>query len=181
MNKFSSEASSFSAVFPAAVLFGWGGAAAGMFAALSWQAQAGRRKILMGILLGFPAGIIAWMVTSLLVGDRLGSLLYMPAMQGITLSTFVYLFFRKNGMPLLVIPVAAAGAWIGGLVKLLLGGLNAVALNILPSHLMGSVSIGPVTRIEFVASIAFFIHLAIWVAWNTVTTKPLSGVDVGTN
>lgn len=181
MSAFSDKVSLFSSVFPAAVLFGWGGAAAGMFATLSWQAQAGRKKILLGIIFGFPAGIIAWMATSLLVGARLGSLFYMPAMQGIMLSTFAYLFFRKNGMPLLVIPVAAAGAWVGSFVKLLIGGFDTFLMNILPSFGMGSVWMGTVTRIEFVASIAFFIHLAVWVAWNTATAKPLNSIDIGTD
>jgi hypothetical protein len=99
MNKVSGEASSFSAAFPAAVVFGWGGAAAGMFAALAWQAKAGRRKIWIGIVYGSLAGLIAWMATSLLVGGRLGSLFYMPVVQGATLSIFAYLFFRTNGMP----------------------------------------------------------------------------------
>lgn len=173
MNEFGGASSPFSVVFPAAVLLGWGGAAAGMFATLSFQAQAGRRKILFGIIFGFLAGIISWIVTATLVGDRVGSLFYMPAMQGITLSTLAFLFFRNNGMPLLIIPVAAAGAWLGSFVKLLVGGLDTFIMNILQSFGMGSIWMGTVTRIEFVTIIAFFIHLAVWVAWNAATTKPI--------
>ncbi|HWR73742.1 MAG TPA: hypothetical protein VN604_11285 [Nitrospirota bacterium] len=173
MSVFHTDVSPFSAMLPAVVIFGWGGAAAGMFGALAWQAQAGRSKILIGIFSGFLAGITSWGCTVLLVGNRPGALLYMPPVQGVLLGSLAYFSFRSKGMPLLVVPAAAAGAWTGDFLKMFLGIGDTLLMKVLAVHGVDSVWIGAITRVELIVCAAYFIHLAIWAAWNTAAARPV--------
>jgi hypothetical protein len=173
---FSHDATPFSATLSTSVVFGWGGAAAGMFGAMAWQARAGRSKVLIGITAGFLSGIVSWVITVLLVGNRLGALFYVPPVQGALLGSFVYLFFRNNGMPLLVIPVAIAGAWLGNFLKTFAGVVDKTLVNLLLAH-GDSAWIGTVTRLELIVFVAFFIHLSIGVAWNAAATGFVGSVE----
>lgn len=178
MTIFSKGVSPFFAMLPAAVVFGWGGATAGMFGALSWQARAGRSKILIGTALGFLAGSLSWILSTLLIGNRLGVLLYIAPVHGALLGLFAWLYFRSNGMPLLVIPVAAAGAWAGDFLKIFANVVDNAVVSILLSRGADSIWIGAVYRIELIVLPAFFIHLAVWAAWNAVAVRPVGTQDV---
>jgi hypothetical protein len=158
--------SSFSAAIPASLVFGWGGAAAGMFSAIAWQARMGSKRITVGFLVGTLAGLASWSLSILLVGNKLGWLFYIEPVQGAILGLFAFLFFRGNGMPLLVAAAAVAGAWTGDFVRMVTAAFSPSLGYLLPIT-ADSFWTGTLARLEFILLPAIFIHLAIWIAWKT--------------
>ncbi len=179
MSIFGDHPSSFSAAIPAAVVFGWGGAAAGMFCAIAWQAGLGTKKMLTGVIAGMFVGVASWSVTVLLVGDRPGWIFYIQPVQGALLSLFTYLYFRNSGMPLLVIPVAIAGAWTGDFLRLIMDALGGSlrSLILIPVDTFWT---GALARLSFILLPSIFIHLAIWTAWNAASFRPVGIADAVT-
>ena len=165
------------AALPASIIFGWGGAAAALFGTFAWQAKARRSEIATGIVVGFLAGIYSWLFTVVLAGNRLGWMLYAPLIQGVLLSLFTYLYFRSMGMPVLIMPVAVAGAWIGYFLKFFFGVLAVPIGKILSEGDAGGLWTGAIARLELILIPAFFIHLAIWVTWNIASDRPAGNVD----
>ncbi len=167
----------FGAALPASILFGWGGAAAALFGTFAWQAKARRSETATGIVIGFLAGIYSWLFTVVLAGNRLGWMLYALPIQGILLGLFTYFYFRRKGMPVLVIPVAAAGAWIGYFLKFLFGVFAVPVRNILSGGNAGGLWTGAIARLELILMPAVFIHFAIWMTWNIATDRPAVDAD----
>jgi hypothetical protein len=165
--------SSFSAAaLPASILFGWGGAGAALFGTLAWQAKGRRSEIATGIVVGFLAGIYSWLFTAVLAGDGLGWMLYAAPIQGVLLSSFTYLYFRRKGMPALIMPVAVAGAGIGYFFKFFFGVLALPIGKMLSGGDAGGFWTGAMARLELILIPAFFIHLAIWVTWDIASDLP---------
>jgi hypothetical protein len=171
------HSSLFAAALPASIIFGWGGAAAALFGTFAWQAKARRSEIATGIVVGFLAGIYSWLFTVVLAGNRLGWMLYATPIQGVLLSLFTYLYFRRKGMPVLIMPVAVAGAWIGYFLKFFLGVLASPIGKILSEGDAGGLWTGAIARLELILMPAFFIHLAIWMTWNIASDRPAGNVD----
>jgi hypothetical protein len=165
------------AALPASIMFGWGGAAAALFGTFAWQEKARRSEIATGIVVGFLAGIYSWLFTVSLAGNRLGWMLYAPPIQGVLLSLFTYLYFRRKGMPVIIIPVAVAGAWIGYFLKFFFGVLAVPIGKILSGGDAGGLWTGAIARLELILMPAFFIHLAIWMTWNIASDRPAAHVD----
>jgi hypothetical protein len=171
------HSSFFASALPASIIFGWGGAAAALFGTFAWQAKSGREEIATGIVAGFLAGIYSWLFTVVLAGHRLGWMLYASPIQGVLLSLFTYLYFRRKGMPVLIMPVAVAGAWIGYFLKFFFGVLAIPIGKILSKGDAGGLWTGAIARLELVLIPAFFIHLAIWMTWNIASDRPVGNVD----
>ncbi len=165
------------AALPASIMFGWGGAAAALFGTFAWQAKARRSEIATGIVAGFLAGIYSWLFTAVLAGNGLGWMLYAPLIQGVLLGLFTWLYFRRQGMPALIMPVAVAGAWIGYFLKFFFGVLAAPIAKILSGGDAGGLWTGTIARLELILIPAFFIHLAIWLTWNIASERPAAHVD----
>jgi hypothetical protein len=157
---------------PASILFGWGGAAAALFGTFAWQTKARRSEIATGIVIGFLAGIYSWLFTVVLAGNRLGWMLYAPPIQGILLSLFTYLYFRGKGMPVLIIPVAVAGAWIGYFLKFFFSVFAVPIRKTLSGGDAGGLWTGAIARLEIILIPALFIHIAIWMTWNIASDRP---------
>jgi NHL repeat len=172
-----SHSSFFAAALPASIMFGWGGAAAALFGTLAWQAKAGREEIATGIVVGFLAGIYSWLFTVVLEGNRSGWMPYVPLIQGVLLSLFTYLYFRRKGMPVLIMPVAVAGAWIGYSLKFFFGVLAVPVRKILSEGDAAGLWTGATARLELILIPAFFIHLAIWMTWNIASDGPAGNAD----
>ncbi len=164
--------SPYPSTIPAALVFGWGGAAAGMFSSLAWQAKLGKNKVLAGIIAGFAAGMASWLISALLLGDRLGWMLYIQYCQGALIGVLAYLYFRRAGMPLLVVPIAVAGAWSGDLIRMVTAAHGVSLRSVIPIP-VSSYWTGGQARLGFILLPAFFIHLAIWAAWNAAASKPI--------
>lgn len=171
------HSSLFAAALPASVMFGWGGAAAALFGTLAWEAKARRSEIATGIVAGFLAGIYSWLFTVVLTGNRPGWMFYAPPFQGLLLSLFTYLYFRKKGMPALIMPVAVAGAWVGYFFKFFFGVLSVPIGKILSEGDAGGLWTGAIARLELILMPAFFIHLAIWTTRNIASDRPAGNVD----
>ncbi len=167
----------FAAALPASILFGWGGAAAALFGTFAWQAEARREEIANGIVIGFLAGMCSWLFTVVLAGNRLGWMLYAPPVQGILLGSSAYLYFRRKGMPVLIIPVAVAGAWIGYFLKFLFSVPAVLIRKMLSGGDAGGLWTGAIARLELIVIPALFIHLAIWMTWNIASDKPAANAD----
>ena len=165
------------AALPASIIFGWGGAAAALFGTFAWQAKARRPEIATGIVVGFLAGIYSWLFTVVLAGNRLGWMLYATPVQGVLLSLFTYLYFRRKGMPVLIMPAAVAGAWIGYFLKFFFGVLAGPIGKILSEGNAGGFWIGAIARLELIFIPAFFIHLAIWMTWYIASDGPPGNAD----
>lgn len=165
------------AALPASIIFGWGGAAAALFGTLAWQAKARRSEIATGIVVGFLSGVYSWLFTVVLAGNRLGWMLYVPPIQGVLLSLFTYLYFRRKGMPVLIMPAAVAGAWIGYFLKFFFGVLAVPIGKILSEGDAGGLWTGAIARLELILIPAFFIHLAIWVTWYIASDGPAGTAD----
>jgi hypothetical protein len=162
----------FATALPASILFGWGGAAAALFGTFAWQTKARRSEIATGIVIGFLAGIYSWLFTVVLAGNRLGWMLYAPPIQGILLSLFTYLYFRGKGMPVLIIPVAVAGAWIGYFLKFFFSVFAVPIRKTLSGGDAGGLWTGAIARLEIILIPALFIHIAIWMTWNIASDRP---------
>ncbi len=171
------HSSLFAVALPASIIFGWGGAAAALFGTFAWQAKSGREEIATGIVAGFLAGIYSWLFTVVLAGNRLGWMLYAPPIQGVLLSLLTYLYFRRKGMPMLIIPVTVAGAWIGYFLKFIFGVLAIPIGKVLSAGDAGGLWTGAIARLELILMPAFFIHFAIWITWNIASDKPAGNVD----
>jgi hypothetical protein len=171
------QSSLFAEALPGSIMFGWGGAAAALFGTLAWRAKARRSEIATGIVAGFLAGIYSWLFTVVLTGNRLGWMFYAPPVQGLLLSLFAYLYFRRKGMPALIMPVAVAGAWIGYFLKLFFGVLSVPIRKILSEGDAGGLWTGAIARLELILIPAFFINLAIWMTWNIASDRPAGNVD----
>jgi hypothetical protein len=104
-------------------------------------------------------------------------MLYATPIQGVLLSLFTYLYFRRKGMPVLIMPVAVAGAWIGYFLKFFLGVLASPIGKILSEGDAGGLWTGAIARLELILMPAFFIHLAIWMTWNIASDRPAGNVD----
>ncbi len=167
----------FEAALPASIIFGWGGAAAALFGTFAWQAHAQRSEIATGIAAGFLAGVYSWLFTVVLAGNRPGWMLYGPLIQGVMLSSFIYLYFRRKGMPALIIPAAVAGAWIGYFLKFFFGVLVAPIRQILSQGDSGGLWTGALARLELILIPALFIHLAVWITWNIASDGAAEDVD----
>ncbi|MGE5173161.1 MAG: hypothetical protein ACM3MD_04965, partial [Betaproteobacteria bacterium] len=165
------------AALPASIMFGWGGAAAALFGSFAWQAEARRSEIATGIVAGFLAGIYSWLFTVVLAGNGLGWMLYAPPIQGVLLGLFAYLYFRRKGMPLLIMPAAVAGAWIGYFLKFFFGVFAVPIGRILSEGGAGGLWTGAIARLELILIPAFFIHLAIWMTWNIASDRPAGNVE----
>jgi hypothetical protein len=171
------HSSFFATALPASIIFGWGGAAAALFGTFAWQAKSGRKEIATGIVAGFLVGIYSWLFTVVLAGNRLDWMLYAPPIQGVLLSLFTYLYFRRKGMPLLIMPVAVAGAWIGYFLKFIFGVIAIPIGKVLLAGDAGGLWTGAIVRLEFILMPAFFIHFAIWMTWNIASDKSAGNVD----
>jgi len=171
------HSSFFAAALPASIIFGWGGAAAALFGTFAWQAKSGHEEIATGIVAGFLAGIYSWLFTVVLAGNRLGWMFYTPPIQGVLLSLFTYLYFRRKGMPALIMPVAVAGAWIGYFLKFIFGVLAIPIGRILSAGDAGGLWTGAIARLELILMPAFFIHYAIWMTWHIASDGPAGNVD----
>lgn len=171
------HSSLFAAALPASIIFGWGGAAAALFGTFAWQAKSGREEIATGIVAGFLAGIYSWLFTVALAGNSLGWMLYASPIQGILLSSFTYLYFRRKGIPLLIIPVAVAGAWIGYFLKFIFSVLVIPIGKVLSAGDAEGLWTGTIARLELILMPAFFIHFAIWMTWNIASDRPAGNVD----
>ncbi|MDH4163648.1 MAG: hypothetical protein OEW15_13305 [Nitrospirota bacterium] len=169
--------SQFSSTIPAAVVFGWSGAAAGMFFAIAWQAKLGKRRMVTGLIAGTFAGIGSWIVTAALLRNRLGWMFYIQPMQGALLGLLAYLYFRNTGMPVLVVLTAIAGAWIGDFIRMILDAVLGAPLRSLTFISADSYWPGVSARLGFIVLPVFFIHLAIWLAWNAAADRPVGSVD----
>ncbi len=166
-----------SMALPASILFGWGGAAAALFGTLAWQAKARRSEIATGIVAGFLAGIYSWLFTVVIAGNELGWMLYAPPVQGVLLGLFTWLYFRSKGMPVLVMPAAVAGAWIGYFLKFFFGVLAVPIGKILSGGDAEGLWAGTIARLELVLIPAFFIHLAIWMTRDVAADRPAGNVE----
>ena len=102
---------------------------------------------------------------------------YAPPFQGLLLSLFTYLYFRKKGMPALIMPVAVAGAWVGYFFKFFFGVLSVPIGKILSEGDAGGLWTGAIARLELILMPAFFIHLAIWTTRNIASDRPAGNVD----
>jgi len=89
-------------------------------------------------------------VTAAVSGSMLGGAYTMPLSQGLLVSFFLFLLFRGNGLPPLVIPVVIAAAWIGNTINLFLP--MKPQLFALP---------GAVYRVSAIVLEAYFMHLAV--------------------
>ncbi len=160
------------AALPASILFGWGGASAALFGSFAWQMKARRSEIATGIVAGFLAGMYSWLFTAVLAGNELGWMLYAPPIQGVLLGLFTYLYFRRKGMPALIMPAAVAGAWIGYFLKFFFGVLAGPIRQLLSGGDAGGLWTGATARLELIFIPAFFIHCAILVTWDIASERP---------
>ena len=151
----------FAAMTPVNMFFAWGGAVAGLFATTAWRFRLGKAKIVWAALVGHFSGMLSWSITATFVGTILGGGFFMPLAQGALVSFAVYLFFHRQGMSPLIIPLAMAGAWIGDMVVIFVPGL----------WFIGGRNPGEYTRIISVIGIAYFIHLAILMIMNATNRK----------
>jgi hypothetical protein len=165
------------AALPASIMFGWGGAAAALFGTFAWQAKAPRSEIATGIVAGFLAGIYSWLFTAALAGNGVGWMLYAPPIQGVLLGLFTWLYFRRKGMPALIMPAAVAGAWIGYFLRFFFGIIAVPVAKIASGGDAGGPWTGAIARLELVLMPAFFIHLAIWITWSIASDRPAAHVD----
>jgi hypothetical protein len=163
------------ASLPASILFGWGGAGAALFGTFAWQAKARGTELMTGIVTGFVAGMYSWVFSAVAAGSRSEWMLYAPVVQGMVLGLFTWLYFRRKGMPVLIMPAAVAGAWIGNFLKFFLSDLVAPITKLLSVAAAGGLWTGATARLELILIPAAFIHLAIGIAWNiTQDTSPVS-------
>jgi hypothetical protein len=165
------------ASLPASIIFGWGGAAAALFGAFAWQVNARRPEIATGIAAGFVAGMYSWLFTVVLAGNTLSWMLYAPPIHGVVLGLFTWLYFRRKGMPALVMPAAVAGAWIGYFLKFFFNVLAGPIGKILPRGDAGGLWTGALARLELILVPAFFIHLAIWITWSIASDRQAAHVE----
>lgn len=80
-------------------------------------------------------------------------------------------------MPLLIMPVAIAGAWIGYFLKFIFGVLAIPIGKILSAGDAGGLWTGAIARLELILMPAFFIHFVIWMTWNIASDRPAGNVD----
>jgi hypothetical protein len=163
---------------PASIVFGWGGAIAALFGTLAWQAKARHEEIATGIVVGFLAGMYSWLLTVVITGNGLGWMLYAPPIQGALLGLFTYLYFRRKGMPALIMPAAVAGAWLGYFLRFFFGVLAHPIGKLLSAGDTGGFWTGAIARLELIVIPALFIHLAIWATWNIAADRPTGDAEV---
>lgn len=163
----------FAALFPASLVFGWAGAAAAMFGLTAGRTESGHRRMPAGAAAtGLLAGIMSWAMTIFTISSKIGWILLIVPLEGALLSLFLYLFFRRSGMPLLIIPAAIAGAWMGDFSKLILANLLTPVQNSLIGNTLWP---GILIRIESVLFPFLFMYFAIQQARKTTVGEP-SGI-----
>lgn len=174
------HSSLFAAALPASIIFGWGGAAAALFGTFAWQAKGRGSEMVTGVVVGFLAGIYSWLFTGVLAGNGPGWMLYAPPIQGVLLGLLTWLYFRRKGMPVLIVPAAVAGAWIGYFLKFIFGVLDGPIGKIVSEGDAGGFWTGALARLELVLMPAFFIHLAIRITRNIVSDRPAENIEAET-
>ena len=80
-------------------------------------------------------------------------------------------------MPVLIIPAAVAGAWLGYFLKFFFGALADPLRKILSEGDAGGLWTGAIARLELILMPALFIHLAIWITRNIASERPAGNVD----
>lgn len=170
------HASLFEMSLPASILFGWGGAGAALFGTFAWQAHAGRSAVTTGIVAGFLAGIYSWLFTVAFAWTGPDWMLYAPPVQGLLLGMFTYLYFRSKGMPVLIVPAAVAGAWVGYFLKFFFG-VFAGPIGKIFREGDGGIWTGAIARLELIVIPALFVHLAIWITWNSASDRTAGNVE----
>jgi hypothetical protein len=150
----------FTAMQPASLFLGWGGATAGLFGALAWKCRQDVRKITFAAAIGFAVGVLSWILTATFPGAMLGGAYYMPLSQGVLVSAAVFVYFRRaidSVGSVLIIPAGVAGAWLGSILHLFLR-------FPLPFVTLPGASI----RTTTIVFEAYFIHLAILIVLNAL-------------
>ncbi len=132
------------------MVFGWGGAIAGLTAALTLRTQPEWKKVAVACCKGGVIGLISWTLALALVNPITDLRLLLFVVNGAIVGFLLYLFHgRKQKLTAFIVAASVSGAWLG---ELMLAGTLGLILN----------------KIYHVMVLGYCMHLAILLTLNAL-------------
>lgn len=150
-------------IFRIPILFpGWGAALAVVFGITTWNHGKNARETGKDALIGFIGGSACWLVSNLITGQLVGSMLLQPLVFGLLSGLFIYRYYAGRGASPLIVPAGFLGLVAGYIL-----GLMALPLTMLLHNWIGNVAM----LLQLLALPAYCLHLAVLILDRARPTK----------
>lgn len=135
------------------ILFpGWGAALAVVFGMTTWNLGNNAREARKDALIGFIGGAVCWLVSNVITGQLVGSMLLQPLVFGLLSGLFIYRYYAGRGASTLIVPAVFLGLVAGFIL-----GLMALPLTMKLHNWIGNVAI----LLQLLALPAYCVHLSV--------------------
>lgn len=150
-------------VFRIPILFpGWGAALAVVFGMTTWNLSNNAREACKDALIGFIGGAACWLVSNVITGHLVGSMLLQPLVFGLLSGLFIYRYYAGRGASPLLVPAVFLGLVAGFIL-----GLMALPLTMKLHNWIGNVAM----LLQLLAVPAYCLHLCVLILERAKPTK----------
>lgn len=152
-------------IFRISILFpGWGAALAVVFGMTTWNLGNNAREARKDALIGFIGGAACWLVSNVITGHLVGSMLLQPLLFGLLSGLFMYRYYAGRGASPLIVPVIFLGLVAGFIL-----GLMALPLTMRLHNWIGNMSM----LLQLLALPTYCLHLGVLILERARPTKQL--------
>lgn len=145
------------------ILFpGWGAALAVVFGMTTWNLGNNAHEARKDALIGFIGGAACWLVSNVITGHLVGSMLLQPLVFGLLSGLFIYRYYAGRGASPLIIPAVFLGLVTGFIL-----GLMALPLTMKLHNWIGNVAM----LLQLLALPAYCLHLCVLILERSRPTK----------
>jgi hypothetical protein len=148
------------------ILFpGWGAALAVVFGITTWNLSNNAPEARKDALIGFIGGAACWLVSNLITGNLVGSMLLRPLVFGFLSGLFMYRCYASRGASPIIVPVIFLGLVAGFIL-----GVMALPLTMLLYKWIGTMTI----LLQLLALPAYCLHLCVLILEQVRPAIPTS-------